>query len=218
MKKDTDIASEFSKNYDEVIGKVCKPYHRFIKIAADAVPEDIASVCDIGIGTGNLSFAIQQRLPSLTVHGVDLNPSSLEKARQKFGVSSALRLYQQDAFNVNLPTADYYVSSLTFHHLEAEEQKRKLLEIAQKAQGFIHLDLMLSNGRNTQDVTQEVLSYARRHFPEAENLRRIRDEIMEKDRPLPIKEHAALFLSHGLKFTLLAHEFPFAVYHVTQRQ
>jgi hypothetical protein len=48
---------EFYSNYDFIIPKICPNYHLALNLGASAVPEDVGSICDLEIVTGNFSFA-----------------------------------------------------------------------------------------------------------------------------------------------------------------
>lgn len=213
MKPVIDPEKEFYSNYDETIGKVCRPYWQFLKIGASVVPKDIGSLCEIGIGTGNFSAAVQRINPHVNVTGIDLNPDFMEIAKSKI---KGLTPIYADAFNLDLPTADFYISSLTLHHLIPPLQKKKLLDILEHARrGFVNFDLYLPEDRKQERILEEVVRFAEINFPK-EAIPKIREKITENDHPITLREHEENFANKGYKFKVLENDFPFVVYQVTR--
>ncbi len=67
---------------------------RCVALAVEASPH---KVLDVGVGTGDLSSALVRALPTLELHGIDLSPAMLEKARKKLPPAHAKRLVEGDA-------------------------------------------------------------------------------------------------------------------------
>jgi trans-aconitate methyltransferase len=203
------IASEFYSDYDRVIPQVCKPYWEFIGVAARAVAPDTRSICEVGIGTGNLSCQIRRRLPDVCVIGLDSNQQFLEIAR---GRIKNVALQKMDVFAEPIADADYVVSSLTLHHLPLDIAAAKLAEIANHgAHGFINFDLALWDGKTKEDAIEKILAYACLNFNE-EDIREVRREVEAKDNPLELSVHREALASVGMGFNILARQFPFVVY------
>ena len=59
---------------------------------------------DVGVGTGDLSATMVRELPALELHGIDLSPAMLDKARRKLPPGQAARLIEGDARD--MPYAD----------------------------------------------------------------------------------------------------------------
>lgn len=204
-------AEQFYADYDKMIQKICEPYNRFLVIGANAIQENARSICDLGIGTGNFSFEIKQRMPNITIYGIDINENSINVARNKLGNA---KIFNRDLFSMPLPNVNYMVSSLTTHHFSTDTRIKKLTEIVKSARmGFVNFDIMLFNGDVLDDVIQSILLFAKKSFSEKQDLEQIEYEMRTYDNPMPLEEQRFLFESLGMKFDLLSVRKPFAVYH-----
>jgi ubiquinone/menaquinone biosynthesis C-methylase UbiE len=89
-------------------------------------------VLDIGCGTATLAIEIANACSGLDVHGVDGDPRVLEIARAKV-VRHAVAVTLHEALAWELPfaeaTFDRVVSSLVFHHLDADGKRGTLSAI-----------------------------------------------------------------------------------------
>jgi ubiquinone/menaquinone biosynthesis C-methylase UbiE len=72
-----------------------------VALARVAAPR---TALDVGVGTGDLSAALVRALPALELHGIDVSPAMLERARRKLPPSHAARLVEGDARD--MPYAD----------------------------------------------------------------------------------------------------------------
>lgn len=203
---------EFYSNYDIIIPKVCPNYYLALNLGASAIPKNVKSVCDLGIGTGNFSFAVRERIPGVVIYGRDLQPELLEIAQSK--LPDAI-LECKDAFSSPLPDAEYFISSLMFHHLDSDEREDKLVKIARAGRGLVNFDLALFEGKTKGDLLESSLDFARSSFG-PEDLEKMATEISENDNPMELEEHRRIFESAGFKFGLLYKRFPHVVYSVNR--
>ena len=203
---------EFYANYDIIIPKICPDYHLALNLGASAVPKDAKSICDLGIGTGNFSFAVKKQISGITIYGRDLQPKLLEIAQDK--LPNAILEYK-DAFASSLPDAEYFISSLMFHHLSTDEREDKLLKIARAGKGLVNFDLALFEGKTKKDLLETSLDFARNSLG-PEDLEKMATEISENDNPMELEEHRRIFESAGFKFGLLYKKFPHVIYFVNR--
>jgi len=203
---------EFYSNYDIIIPKVCPNYHLALNIGASAVPKDVGSICDLGIGTGNFSFAVREQIPGVLIYGRDLQPKLLEIAQRK--LPDAI-LECRDAFSSPLPDAGYFISSLMFHHLDSDEREDKLVKIARASRGLVNFDLALFGGKTKEDLLESSLDFAKDSLG-PEDLEKMATEILENDNPMELEEHRRIFESAGFKFNLLYKKFPHVAYSVNR--
>jgi ubiquinone/menaquinone biosynthesis C-methylase UbiE len=90
-------------------------------------------VLDAGCGTGLTTLRIAARHPDCVVHGLDLSPKMIEVARgdaEKQGLAVDLRV--GSIADLPYPDADLDVvlTNIMFHHLDLEEKRQAVAEIA----------------------------------------------------------------------------------------
>ena len=87
---------------------------------------------EIGCGTGNLALLVKQMRPQLEVVGLDPDPKALARASRK-ARRAGLTLELDRGFADELPypdgSFDRVLSSLMFHHLEADLRIASLREV-----------------------------------------------------------------------------------------
>lgn len=204
-------AEKFHTNYDGIVPLICKPYGEYIQRGALEIPEDAGSVCDVGIGTGNFSLAVKRRLPGVNLYGVDIDPSFTQVAREKL---RGLDVRHGDLSRIELPKAEYFISSLTMHNVPREERENSLLRVAYAGRSFINFDFLLSGGRTKSEAIKKILEFSKNSFPEKESLENIAREIDLKDDPISLEDERKIYESRGLRFRLIKNEFPFALYRI----
>jgi SAM-dependent methyltransferase len=86
----------------------------------------------VGCGTGTLVLMARQQYPTVTVVGVDGDPTILGIARRKARRAGiAIQLDEGMAYALPYPDGsfDAVVSTLMFHHLNSDQQARTLAEV-----------------------------------------------------------------------------------------
>jgi ubiquinone/menaquinone biosynthesis C-methylase UbiE len=102
---------------------------QLIHIAAPAPGE---KVLDVGCGTGTLALALDSRVGTGEIHGIDASPEMIEVARKKASQSRATIDFQValiEAIPFPDATFDLVTSSLMLHHLPDDLKRRGLAEI-----------------------------------------------------------------------------------------
>jgi len=206
-----EVRKEFVNNYDAVVGKFCRPYKEFFRVGAGAIPVDVESVCDLGIGSGNFSVEVVKRIPGVEVYGIDLNGKALENAKVK--IPDAI-LYEREFFDGALPKTDYVISSLATHHFSDDERLARFEQIVRNGKGFVNFDMFLMNGNSLNDSIDSILDQVRTFSSDEKILGDVAHEIRENDNMASLREQRELFERIGMKFDVLATDAPWAVYHV----
>jgi trans-aconitate methyltransferase len=201
--------TDFYKDYNNIILKCCKPYEKFLKIAANAVPEGTNSVCELGVGTGNFSRLVGERFPAAKMYGVDNTPAFLDIAASRVGNFNGI---EGDLNYCKLPKVDYFISSLALHHLDTSKRKERLTEIVRNSKGLINFDFVLDNEHNFDDSVQLTMDFVKKSFTNKKTLENIESEMRLHDNPMHIDEQREIFESLGMNFEILAKHSPHIIY------
>jgi ubiquinone/menaquinone biosynthesis C-methylase UbiE len=114
------------------------------KLAGQAALESAERVLEIGCGTGNLALLVKRMRPQLEVVGLDPDPKALARAAGR-ARRAGLPLELDRGFADELPYADAsfdrVLSSLMFHHLEADLRGPSLRQVLRvlRPGGSLHL-------------------------------------------------------------------------------
>lgn len=119
-----------------------EPAHR--ALAEQAELESAERVLEIGCGTGNLALLVKRMRPQLEVVGLDPDPKALARAGRKARRREvALKLDRGFADELPYPDGsfDRVLSSLMFHHLEADLRTASLRQALRvlRPGGSLHL-------------------------------------------------------------------------------
>lgn len=130
-------------------------YHRF----SGLVPSDAKKILDLGCGTGLELDEIFQRLPSVSVVGIDLTPAMLNELKRKYPdreVHLICGNYFEVAFGEEV--FDAVVSFQTMHHFSHADKERLYARIARalKTGGvYIECDYMVTDQRLEDELYAE---------------------------------------------------------------
>lgn len=114
------------------------------KLAEEAELASADRVLEIGCGTGNLALMVKRMRPQLEVVGLDPDPKALARAGRK-ARQARVGLKLDRGFADELPypdgSFDRVLSSLMFHHLEAELRAPSLRQVLRvlRPGGSLHL-------------------------------------------------------------------------------
>jgi ubiquinone/menaquinone biosynthesis C-methylase UbiE len=131
----TDFTDALIPFYDRLFGALMGKAHeafrgRVLELAALQHGE---RVLDAGCGTGLTALRIAARHPGCAVHWIDISPDMIAAARR-----SAERKGRTVEFRVGSITAlpypdesfDAVITNILFHHLDLEEKRRAVFEVA----------------------------------------------------------------------------------------
>jgi ubiquinone/menaquinone biosynthesis C-methylase UbiE len=103
---------------------------------------ELATIVDVGAGTGTLAIGIAAKAPGAKVIGIDPDPEILDIAQAKPG-AGRVEFKQGVAQELPLPDAstDRLVMSLVLHHLQPEDKRQALAEARRvlRADGRLHI-------------------------------------------------------------------------------
>ena len=114
------------------------------KLADQAALESAERVLEIGCGTGNLALLVKRMRPQIDVVGLDPDPKALARAGRK-ARRAGLPLELDRGFADELPypagSFDRVLSSLMFHHLQADLRRASLRQVLRvlRPGGSLHL-------------------------------------------------------------------------------
>ena len=151
MKLETmsDFFTARLEGYDEHMLEEVKGCREGYGKLAEALPENTGSLLDLGCGTGLELDEIFRRFPDLSVTGIDMTASMLEKLRQK-ALSPRLKLICGDYFSVNFgrEAFDAAVSFQSLHHFKPEaktELYRRIWEALRHGGVYLECDYMAAS-------------------------------------------------------------------------
>lgn len=121
-------------------------------------------VVDVACGGGDVTTDLARLLPDVTVHGIDISPRAVERARQaanRRGSDASFTV--RDVVAEGCPACDVAVSSLFLHHLDDADACRLLRAMAGAARvGIVVSDLVRSRiGLGLAVVGTAILSTSR---------------------------------------------------------
>ncbi|MFF4473802.1 class I SAM-dependent methyltransferase [Streptomyces sp. NPDC001599] len=106
--------------YDRLSGRLLSGLYRHAATETCRAPRAGVAV-DIGTGPGRLLLRVARSRPDLTLHGVDISPSMVRRARhnaERYGLGNRITVHLADGTGLPLPDAcaDVVVSTLSMHH------------------------------------------------------------------------------------------------------
>jgi SAM-dependent methyltransferase len=202
---------DFFEQYDLMMPKYCKPYLEFLKLGAEAIPKDTKAIYDLGIGTGNFSGIVREKIPNIKIYGIDIDENQIERARLKLKNAT---LYCGEIFSVPFPKVDCIISSMVTHHFDNNTRRQKLIQIAKNSKLFVNFDMVLFPGYNLEATIERISEFTRTNFL-PKDAEEIEKEMRERDNPMYLEEQINLYKSEGFSFNMLATDLPYVVYSVS---
>lgn len=106
--------------YDRLSGRLLSGLYRHAAAEVCRAPRGGVAV-DVGTGPGRLLLRVARSRPDLTLHGVDIAPSMVERARhnaERYGFGDRVTVHLAGGTGLPLPDAcaDVVVSTLSMHH------------------------------------------------------------------------------------------------------
>jgi len=110
--------------YDARIRTFIPDYEEMIGVAAGAVPRDVTTILDLGIGTGALAAACLKQARRARAIGIDEDAEILRAAARRLG--SRATFLTGSFITTPLPRCDVAVASFSLHHIRTRPVKRAL--------------------------------------------------------------------------------------------
>lgn len=209
-----ELRDNFIKEYDRVIPLIC-PYDAMVKSVAASVEDDVATIVDLGCGTGEVLFRIYKEHSHIRrFWGIDADARMLEKARSKFNSNGlSAEFIQADFTKYPLPLGDLCVSSLVIHHFTPEEQREIITDILGKYPQFIHFDVIKEHtDLKEKEKFAYLENYMQRKSIPTQIIKKVFEEMAEKDKPLTLDEHIECCLTAGARLEIVNKMPGFIVY------
>ena len=139
---------DVAKRYDNDRRMLIPGFDDFYGVATSLIQSSSRpSVLDLGAGTGLLSSFIARKLPEAELTLIDLSEGMLEIAKQRFRGRAHISFITADYTKYEYPQQyDFVVSSLSIHHLTAEEKQqlyRRIYSLLNKNGIFVNADQVL---------------------------------------------------------------------------
>jgi trans-aconitate methyltransferase len=112
------------REYDRRIRTFIPNYETMLDEAARALPSNVRTIVDLGVGTGALSSRCRRYLPESRIIGIDADEDIVTLARRRLGRAATFR--HGSFLREDLPSADAYVASLALHHVRTRRAKHDL--------------------------------------------------------------------------------------------
>ena len=147
------VENEFNQKaseYDSERRALIPCFDDFYDIAIDCIDfkGDNPKVLDLGAGTGILSEFLLEKYPNAEITLIDLADKMLKEAEQRFNGNDNISIicdnYLTHEFDAKF---DIIVSSLSIHHLTAEEKKtliEKYFKLLNDGGNFVNADQVLN--------------------------------------------------------------------------
>jgi ubiquinone/menaquinone biosynthesis C-methylase UbiE len=131
----TDLTDALIPVYDRLfcvlMGKAHDAFReRVLELAG---PKSGENILDAGCGTGLTVLRLAARHPGCTARGIDISPNMISAARrsaQAKGLAVEFRVGSITALPYPDATFNAVITNLMFHHLDLEEKRRAVSEVA----------------------------------------------------------------------------------------
>jgi len=137
--------------YDKVILKMLPFYiemHKEIVSLINREKKDKFNICELGFGTGTLTYRALMTFPNANLLGIDTLPENIEKAKEKLQKFKGFNYKKEKIQDLRLDKKyDFFISSLAIHHLSDEEKQqffKKVYELLNNKGRLITGDLVKS--------------------------------------------------------------------------
>lgn len=120
-----------AKKFDNVIPLLIPFYNEIYSILIDSIPfykNTPVKILDIGCGTGTFAKIIKEKFPHSKITCLDFAENMIEIAKEKLSdYSCDVSFLVGDFNNLNIKNEyDVIVSSFALHHIQTDEEKKKL--------------------------------------------------------------------------------------------
>lgn len=127
------------------------------RAVTDALPEEVRTVLDLGIGTGMELYALTERFPDVQITGIDISPAMTSYLKNR-PFADRITCIAGDFFETEFGTGyDAVISTSALHHFDAAS-KAKLYE---KIFACLHPGGYFVNSDRFADTEEEALEFYR---------------------------------------------------------
>jgi ubiquinone/menaquinone biosynthesis C-methylase UbiE len=131
----TDCTDALIPVYDRLFGVFMGKAHEAFRghIVELTAPKNGERLLDAGCGTGLTALRVAERVPGCAVHGIDISPKMIAAARrsaEQKGLAAHFRVGSITALPCPDAAFDVVITNILFHHLDLEEKRRAVSEVA----------------------------------------------------------------------------------------
>jgi ubiquinone/menaquinone biosynthesis C-methylase UbiE len=131
----TDFTDALIPIYDRLFGAFMGKAHEAFRehVVELSAPRNGESLLDAGCGTGLTALRIAARFSGCDVHGIDISPNMIAAARksaERQGLAADFRVGSITALPYPDAAFDVVITNIMFHHLDLEEKRRAVAEVA----------------------------------------------------------------------------------------
>ena len=150
LDRSTEMRDFFASRCDDY-DSVHEEYMPTKTLLADALPDNVCRILDVGAGTGLELFSLFNRFPHAEVTAVDICPEMLARlARRPF--ADRVRCICGDFFTADIGTGyDAVISTSALHHFAPEEKEqlyRRILNTLRPGGIFLNSDYIAINSQD----------------------------------------------------------------------
>lgn len=163
-------------DYDRTIRAFIPHYERMLATVVRWLDGHVPPgglVVDLGAGTGGLSAAILDALPTVRVQLVDVDPNMLDVAATRCADHDGRYELRHARFEDELPTCQAVVASLALHHVATHDEKRELYRSifsSLESGGLVCVAdaLVYEEGPERERMVEDLFAHMQRHGISAE--------------------------------------------------
>jgi tRNA (cmo5U34)-methyltransferase len=200
-----------AEGYDSLIKRAVPRYDEMLARLVDYLPPRVASVLELGCGTGNLSLALAERYPEASLTFLDAAPEMIQTTRARLEEKHASTIRRArfveatfETIEPKLGSFELVVSSISLHHVKDKATLYKTIHALVTPGGTFRFSDQLRGGT---DAIHELnwrrwLEFCRsRGNCSEEEVGSLLEHAEAHDHYTPLQEHFQLLAAAG--FTTL---------------
>lgn len=112
--------------YDARIRTFIPDYEEMLDVAAEAIPAQVRTIVDLGIGTGALAARCSSKAKRARIVGIDVDAEIIKLAKRRLGRRATF--LSGSFLGTEIPPCDAVVASFALHHIPTHHTKNRLYD------------------------------------------------------------------------------------------